>query len=957
MVFLTYLLKSNPKIAIRDPSSSQWALRDPAYLYVRPFDYPDYDRSDRPAAVKATRPKLRALGYPDEGPRFEVLRRSTVLATPMVASLPIAPSDNPGGVMTAQRTVDLEALKREAESNPAPTLKSNIKPGFFSSSTDTKKKKTSKFKEPKEPKEPKESKPKKKKTKRDDPDMKPRAPRENEPSPAPAAPSSKATPKLEPEPYVDSRAPVVRAPPRAGPGSAAGKLAAKKRLAEEAVMREKGTLTDSIQLLVLKTTPPSKSAPATARSSPASAPLKPSLKRKSASDFSESPPKKRKVEMEEGEIDEAVLPAAGKGKAKATQRDEDDDEYDNYIAQTMKKRRSVSDDEKPPPGWANVKKADDAGLRKTKKQVADGEYEDAKPTRKKAATASTATASKRRPMKEDDEYGSKSASQRSVRWNTEVEEKSAAGIKKRRLAVTQEDDPDYDDQRPKKKKKTVKAEPVESSTSSRPKQRAPKADDEYDIKGRLERARGAIPGAKRKADAEPAAAIASPPLKLLKPDEVLSQMAAKQSLRVAKAESPRVQPLKQSSTPAQPSGLRNLVASSVVEETKKPRKVKPEDAKPYAAPPSSQLVRHPATKVTNGKASASPAPIFTAVQCSVDGKKSTPAPPPEPATDHATTVMNVIHRRVPNTAEGLRSKCEELVQVDNALRTFLEIDQRELKEKRRASGELKPGAASLFQKIKRMHELRQKLTMETQKVVHALQQLGNINDTNPVTTRQPVPRPDSPDDVISTRQRNLVSTRVVDLFVAFSLMLPLPLQPVPEGITEEMEARHAESKQRWVEAQALRYSSQPTTPHRTPLLLPSSVSVRSPTLVPMAAPPPSVPGPSNYNPSSNTNNTSPPTHAPVAQVSITPQESPTRSTPPAGTHPENKQNFQEVKTEVGQPTIFLRFSLIPTSPIHRARPSEDSGRSRHRHPLPLVHLAPRLLLVFSRNKRWRTSTQ
>lgn len=126
------------------------------------------------------------------------------------------------------------------------------------------------------------------------------------------------------------------------------------------------------------------------------------------------------------------------------------------------------------------------------------------------------------------------------------------------------------------------------------------------------------------------------------------------------------------------------------------------------------------------------------------------------------------------------------------------------------------------------------------------------------------------------------------------------LQPVPEGITEETEARHAESKQRWIEAQALRYSSQPTTPHRTPLLLPSSAPVRSPTLIPMAAPPPvSVPGPSNYNPSAIVN-TSPPTHAPATQVSVTPQESPTWSTPPMGAHPENKQNFQEVKTEVSQ---------------------------------------------------------
>ena len=697
----------------------------------------------------------------------------------MVTSLSTTPSENSGGVTTAQRTVDLEALKREAESNPAPTLKSNIKPGFFPSSADTKKKKTSKTKEPKEPKgpkEPKEPKSKKTKTKRDDPDMKPRAPRESDPSPTPAASSSKATPKPEPEPYIDPKAPVVRAPARAGPGSAAGKLAAKKRLAEEAVMREKGTLADSIQLPVLKATPPSKSAPATARSSPASAPLKPSLKRKSASDFSESPPKRRKVEMEEGEIDEVALPAAGKGKARAVGRDDDDDEFDRIVAESRKKRRSVSDDEKPALGWVNVKKAGDAGVRmssKTKKQVVDGEYEDVKPTRKKVATASTSTTAKRRPVKEeDDEYGLKSASQRSVRWNIEVEEKSATGIKKRRLAVSQEDDADYDDQRPKKKRKGVKSEPVDSSTSSKPKQRASKADDEFDIKGRLERARETIPGAKRKADADSVAVIASPPLKLVKPDEGLSQKMAKQSLRVVKAESPRAQPLKQSSTPAQPSGLRNLVASSAVEETKKTKKVKLEDAKSYAASPNSQPVRRPATKIANGKASASPAPISAGIQFPVDGKKPTPAPPPEPAADLAATVVNVTSRRVPNTAEGLRSKFEELIQVDNALRTFLEIDQRQLKEKQSASGALKPGAAFLVQKIKRMHELRQTLTMETQKVAHTLQQLGNVNDTNPVTTRQPIPQPDSPDDVISTRQRNLVSSRIVDLSVPFSLMLP-----------------------------------------------------------------------------------------------------------------------------------------------------------------------------------------
>lgn len=771
LVFLTYLLKPTLQIATRNSSTGQWALRKEAYLYVRPFDYPDYDRSDRPAAVIATRPELRSLGYPD-GPRFEVLRRSTVLATPMVSSLVVAPSENPGGVTTAHRAVDLEAAKRKAESNPAPILKSNVKPGFFSSSKDTKKKKTSKTKEPKE------SKPKKTKTKRDDPDMKPRAPRKNEPSPAPAAPPSKSTPNLESEPYIDSKAPVVRAQSRPGPGSAAGKLAAKKRLAEEAVMREKGTLAESIQPPVLKSTPPSKSAPATARSSPASVPLKPSLKRKSASDFSESPPKRRKVEMEEGEIDEAALPAAGKGKAKAAQRDDDDEEYDKFVAQSMKKRRSVSVDEKPPPGSASVKRPDDAGLRassKAKKRVVDGEYEDVKPTRKKPAAASTSTAAKRRLVKEeDDEYGSKSASQRSVRWNTEVEEKSAAGIKKRKLAVTQEDDADYDDQRPKKKKKTVKAEPVESLTSSRPKQRTSKADDEYDIKGRLERARETIPGAKRKADADPVATIASPPLKLLKSDEALSQKATKQSLRVAKAESPRVQPLKQSSTPAQPSGLRNLVASSVVEETKKTRKIKSEDAKPHAASPSSQLVRHPATKVTNGKASASPAPISAAVRCSIDRKKSTP-PPPDPAADFATTVMTLINRQVSNTLEDLQSKFEGLIQMDKALGIFLEFDQHELKGKRGASGVLKPGASSLFQRVKRTHELRRKLTMETEKVAYALQQLGNINDANPVTTRQPVPRPDSPDGMISTRQRNLVSACVVDLFAAFLLMLPLPL--------------------------------------------------------------------------------------------------------------------------------------------------------------------------------------
>ena len=670
----------------------------------------------------------------------------------------MTPSENSGGVTTAQRSVDLEALKREAESNPAPTLKSNIRPGFFPSSTDTKKKRTSKTKEPKEPKE---HKPKKTKTKRGDPDMKPRAPRESDSGPTPAVPSSKATPKLEPEPYIDPKAPVVRAPARAGPGSAAGKLAAKKRLAEEAVMREKGTLVDSIQLPVLKATPPSKSAPTTARSSPASAPLKPSLKRKSASDFSESPPKRRKIEMEEGEIDEAILPISGKGKAKAVQRDDDDDEFDRIVAESRKKRRSVSDDEKPSLGWANTKKTDDTDVRmssKTKKQVVDDEYEDVKPTRKKAATASTTTTAKRRPVKEeDDEYGSsKSASQRSVRWNTEVEEKSATGIKKRRLAISQEDDADYDDQRPRKKRKAVKAEPVDSSTSSRPKQRASKADDEFDIKGRLERARETISGAKRKADADSVASIASPPLKLVKPDEFLSQKAAKQSLRVAKAESPRAQPLKRSSTPAQPSGLRNLVASSAVEETKKAKKVKLDDAKSHAASPNSQPVRRPATKFANRKASASPAPISTGIQFSVDGKKITPAP--DPAADLTATVMNVIDRRVSNTAEGLRSKFEELIQVDNALRTFLEIDQRQLKEKKSASELLKHGAAFLLQKIKRVHELRQRLTVETQKVAHTLQQLGDVNNTNPVTTRQPVPRPDSPDAVISTRQRNLVSS-------------------------------------------------------------------------------------------------------------------------------------------------------------------------------------------------------
>ena len=126
-----------------------------------------------------------------------------------------------------------------------------------------------------------------------------------------------------------------------------------------------------------------------------------------------------------------------------------------------------------------------------------------------------------------------------------------------------------------------------------------------------------------------------------------------------------------------------------------------------------------------------------------------------------------------------------------------------------------------------------------------------------------------------------------------------------------MEARHAESKQRWVEAQALCYSSQPTTPHRTPLALPSSVPVRSPTLAP--PPPAPVPGLSNCNPSSITNS-SPPIHAP-RRVSITLQESPTQSTPPAGTQPENKQSFQEVKTEVGQRTILFRLSLILTFPM------------------------------------------
>lgn len=779
--------------------------------------------------------------------------------------------------MTAQRTIDLEALKREAESNPAPTLKSNVKPGFFSSSTDTKKKKAPKTKESKESKK---SKPKKTKAKRDDPDMKPRAPRENEASPPPAVSSSKTTPKLEPEPYADPKAPVIRALTRAGPGSAAGKLAAKKRLAEEAVMREKGTLADSIQIPVLKAT--SKSAPPTARSSPAAAPLKPSLKRKSTSDFSESPPKKRKVEMEEGEIDEAAPPASRKGKAKAIQHDgDDDDEYDRIVAQSMKKRRSVSDDEKPPPELANVKKVDDTGVRtssKTKKQVMDDEYEDVRPTRKKPATASTSTTAKRRSMKvEDDEYGLKSASQRSVRWNTEVEEKSATGIRKRKLAMAQEDDADYDDQRRKKKKKTIKAESVEPSTSSRQKPRASK--DEFDINGRLERIRGAMPGAKRKVDADLVAATSSPPLRLIKADGSLSQKAGKQSLRVVKAGSPRTQSLKPSSTPTQPSGLRNIVASSVVEETKKTKKVKPEDDKLYAASPSGQPVRHPATKIANGKASASPAPISAAVQYSVDGKKSVPTPPSDPAADYAATVMNLIDRRIHNTAEGLRSKFESLVDLDKALRTFLEMDQHQLKEKRSASGQLKPGAASLFQKVKRMHELRHKLMMETQKVAHALQRLGDINDANPVTTRQQVPRPDSPDDVISTRQRNLVRARVVDIYVPFSPMLPL--QPVPEEI-------------------------------RTPLLL-SSAPVRSPTLVPVTAPPPaSIPGPSNHNPSP-TVNTSPPTQVPVARVSVTPQDSPTRSTPPAGTHPENNQGFQEVKTEVSQlttcPAIFTDHDI------------------------------------------------
>jgi hypothetical protein len=865
----------------------------------------------------------------------------------------MAPSENPGGVTTAQRAVDLEALKREAESNPAPTLKSNVKPGFFPSSTDIKKKKASKTKEPKE------SKPKRTKTKRDDPDMKPRAPREDEPTHAPTASSSKSAPKLEPEPHIDPKAPVVSAPSRAGPGSAAGRLAARKRLAEEAVMREKGTLADSIQIPVLKATPPSKSAPTTARSSPASAPLKPSLKRKSASDSSESPPKKRKVEMEEGEIDEAVLPAPGKGKTRAVQHHNEDDEYDRIVAQSMKKRKSVSDDEKSPhSGWANIKKVDDTGVRtssKTKRQVVDDECEDVKPQRKKSATVSAPTTAKRRPVKEgDDDYGSKSTSQRNVHWNTEVEEKSAAGIRKRKLASTQEDDADYDDQPPKKKKKTVKAEAVESLTTSRPKQRASKKEDEFDIKGRLERASKTMGGIKRKTDTDLVAAIASPPLKLLKSDEAVGPKAAKQSTRVVKAESPRAPPLKQSSTPAQPSGLRNSVALSVVEETKtkKTKKVKLEGARPYAAEPSSQLVRHPATKLANGKASASPAPTLATVHRSVDGKQSAP---PEPAADLVATVMNVIGRRVPSTTEGLRSKFEELDRVDDALKTFIEIDQRQLKEKRSQSGEPKPGAALLFQRIKRMVELRRRLTVETQKVADGLQQLGNVNGANTVTTRQPIPQPDSVDDVVTTRRRNLVSSCVVDFYVPFVLMLVL--QPVPEGLTEEMEARQAESKQRWTEAQAHRYSSQPATPHRTPLLLPSSVPVRSPTFLPVAPPPPApIPGPSNQS-SSVITNTSPPVHAPVARVSVTPQESPTHTTPPAGTYPENKQSFQEVKTEVGHPLICHAAFIDPTPLIPRARPSEDSGRSHHLRPLPRVLLARRLLLVFSRNKRRRMATQ
>jgi hypothetical protein len=685
----------------------------------------------------------------------------------------MTPSENPGGVMTAQRAVDLEALKREAESNPAPTLKSNVKPGFFSSTMDIKKKKTSKTKESKDPKE---SKPKKRKTKRDDLDMKPRAPREDEPSPAPTAPSSKAASKLELGSYIDPKAPVVSAPSRAGPGSAAGKLAAKKRLADEAVMREKGTLADSIQIPVLKATSPSKSVPATARSSPASAPLKPSLKRKSASDFSESPPKKRKVEMEEGEIDEAALPAAGKRKAKAIKHDDEDDEYDRIVAQSMKKRKSVSDDERPPPDWANVKEPDDAGAQgplKTKKQVVDDDYEDVKPSRKKATIPSTSTTAKRRPVKEDVDYGSKSTSQRSVRWNTEVEEKSAAGIRKRKLAVTQEDDGDYDDQPPKKKKKAIKSEPAEPSNSPKPKQRASKAEDEFDIKGRLERASGTIGRIKRKTDTDLGAAIASRPLKLVKPDELVNQKAAKHSLRVVKGESPRAQPLKQSSTPAQPSGLRNVVASLVVEETKKKKKVKPENANPYAASSSSQPVRHPATRIANGKASASPAPSIPAtVHRSVNGKISAgttsfpaPASPPDPAADYTATVMNAINHRVSNTVEGLRFKFEELIQVDNALQTFIGIGQRQLKEKRSGTGQLKPGAASLFQKIKRMQELRHKLTVETQMVADGLRQLEN--DTDPVTTRRLVPQPDSLDEVVSTRRQNLVSPRVVNLYAPF----------------------------------------------------------------------------------------------------------------------------------------------------------------------------------------------
>jgi hypothetical protein len=163
------------------------------------------------------RTALRRLGYDDQDGVWEYLRRQNGWVDPW--------KDTPEGALyyrekeqkktaSASQTLKEDHEKRRAEAlaNPAPTLTSTIKPGFFSSNPVTKPKKATKEKEPKVKKE----------------GVTVKKDLEKEPATQPKGTSQGSTSSAEPsieETELKRR--------QIGPGSAAGKLAIARRIQRE----------------------------------------------------------------------------------------------------------------------------------------------------------------------------------------------------------------------------------------------------------------------------------------------------------------------------------------------------------------------------------------------------------------------------------------------------------------------------------------------------------------------------------------------------------------------------------------------------------------------------------------------------------------------------------------------------------------------------------------------------